>query len=113
MTLGADISFSTTAQGDGNGAWFNYTDYEHNTLRMTRLGATADIRAADRVSLLAEIRSENGAAVRSYALFVRVRPLKNRPIDIQAGRIPPTFGAFSRRSYTSGNPLIGYPLAYQ
>lgn len=113
VTLGAEISFSTTAQDDGNGAWFNYTDYEHNTLRMTRLGATADIRAADRVSLLADVRSENGDAVRPYALFVRIRPLKNRPIDIQAGRIPPTFGAFSRRGYADGNPLIGYPLAYQ
>jgi hypothetical protein len=29
------------------------------------------------------------------------------------GRIPPTFGAFSRRSYEADNPLIGYPLAYQ
>ena len=35
------------------------------------------------------------------------------PIDIQAGRIPPTFGAFARREYGAGNPLIGYPLAYQ
>ena len=113
VTLGADIAVSATAQGDDAGAWFNYTDYEHNTLRMTRLGATADIRAVDRVSLLAEIRSENGDAVRPYALFVRVRPLKNRPIDIQAGRIPPTFGAFSRRNYAGGNPVIGYPLAYQ
>jgi hypothetical protein len=42
-----------------------------------------------------------------------VRPWKNRAVDIEAGRIPPTFGAFSRRAYANGNPLIGYPLAYQ
>ena len=36
-----------------------------------------------------------------------------RRFDIQVGRIPPTFGAFPRRSYESENPLIGYPLAYQ
>ncbi len=48
-----------------------------------------------------------------YALYVRVRPWRDRPIDIQAGRIPPTFGAFARRDYGAGNPLIGYPLAYQ
>jgi hypothetical protein len=113
ITLGTNISFSTTAQDDNEGAWFNYTDYEHNTLRMTRFGVTADIRLLDRVSFLAEVRTENGDAVRPYALFVRIRPLKDLPLDIQAGRIPPTFGAFSRRSYADGNPLIGYPLAYQ
>jgi hypothetical protein len=29
------------------------------------------------------------------------------------GRVPPTFGAFSRRAYANDNFLIGYPLAYQ
>ncbi len=52
-------------------------------------------------------------AVKPYALYVRVRPWRDRPIDIQGGRIPPTFGAFARRDYGAGNPLIGYPLAYQ
>ena len=33
--------------------------------------------------------------------------------DIQVGRVPPTFGAFARRTYAADNPLIGYPLAYQ
>src|SRR5919197_1189121 len=33
--------------------------------------------------------------------------------DVQIGRVPPTFGAFARRSYPNDNPLIGYPLAYQ
>jgi hypothetical protein len=27
--------------------------------------------------------------------------------------VPPTFGAFARRTYPADNPLIGYPLAYQ
>jgi hypothetical protein len=27
--------------------------------------------------------------------------------------VPPTFGAFARRTYANDNPLIGYPLAYQ
>jgi hypothetical protein len=44
---------------------------------------------------------------------VRVRPWKNKPIDIQAGRIPPVFGAAGRRLYASDNVLIGYPLAWQ
>ena len=49
----------------------------------------------------------------AYALYVRVRPWTRGAFDIQVGRIPPTFGAFPRRSYEAENPLIGYPLAYQ
>jgi hypothetical protein len=113
VTIGTDISVSATPQDDGDGAWFNYTDYEHNALRLFRIGVTADVRLTDRVSVLTEIRSENGDSVKPYALYVRVRPWRDRQIDIQGGRIPPTFGAFSRRDYGAGNPLIGYPLAYQ
>lgn len=113
VVIGTDISASLTPQDDTDGAWFNYTDYEHNALRLFRLGVTADVHLTDRVSILTEIRSENGDAVKPYALYVRVRPWRDRPIDIQAGRIPPTFGAFARRQYGADNPLIGYPLAYQ
>ena len=112
VMLGTDVSLSASTQNDES-AWFNYTDYEHNTMRLMRLGLTTDIRVSDRVSLLGEVRSENGERVRPYALYVRVHPWKNRPVDIQAGRIPPSFGAFSRRAYANGNLLIGYPLAYQ
>jgi hypothetical protein len=42
-----------------------------------------------------------------------VRPFPARRFHIQAGRIPPTFGAMSRTSYGSSNILIGQPLAYQ
>src|SRR5687767_3365347 len=113
VVIGTDISISLTPQDDTDGAWFNYTDCEHNALRLFRVGVTADVRVTDRISILTEIRSENGDAVKPYALYARVRPWRSRPIDIQAGRIPPTFGAFARREYGAGNPLIGYPLAYQ
>ena len=86
--LGTDISISATPQDDGDGAWFNYTDYEHNALRLFRIGVTADVRLTDRISVLTEIRSENGDGVKPYALYVRVRPWRDRPIDIQAGRHP-------------------------
>jgi hypothetical protein len=113
IVIGADVSVAFTPQDDTEGAWFNYTDYEHNALRLFRVALNADVRLTDRVSILTEIRSDNGDAVKPYALYVRVRPWRDRPIDIQAGRIPPTFGAFARREYGAGNPLIGYPLAYQ
>ena len=56
---------------------------------------------------------ERRAAREPYALYVRVRPWPDARFDIQAGRVPPTFGAFARRIYASDNLLIGYPLAYQ
>ena len=49
-----------TPQDDTDGAWFNYTDYEHNALRLFRLAVNADVRVTDQISVLAEIRSENG-----------------------------------------------------
>ena len=113
VVVGTDVSIAFTPQDDTDGAWFNYTDYAHNALRLFRLAVNADVRVTDQISVLTEIRSENGDGVKPYALYVRVRPWRNRPIDIQAGRIPPTFGAFARREYGAGNPLIGYPLAYQ
>jgi hypothetical protein len=113
VVLGADVSASMTPQQDGEGAWFNYTDYEHNALRLFRIGVNADVRITDRVSILTEVRSENGDSIKPYALYARIRPWRERPFDVQAGRIPPTFGAFARREYGAGNPLIGYPLAYQ
>lgn len=113
VVIGTDVSIALTPQEDTDGAWFNYTDYEHNALRLFRAGVSVDVRLSDRVSVLTEVRSENGDAIEPYALYVRARPWRNRPIDIQAGRIPPTFGAFARREYGAGNPLIGYPLAYQ
>ena len=94
-------------------AYFNYTDYEHNALRMLRAALTAAWRPADRIALVGEVRSENLRDVRAYAAYVRVRPFRGRAFDVQAGLIPPTFGAFSRRAYAADNFMIGFPLAYQ
>jgi hypothetical protein len=95
-------------------AFFNYTDYEHNALRMFRLSLAGMWRPTERLAFLGEVRSEDVRDVVPYALYVRVRPFKGRAFDIQAGRIPPVFGAFPRRGYgVDANPLIGYPLAYQ
>src|SRR5215204_6312039 len=103
VVIGTDIAATVTPQDDTDGAWFNYTDYEHNALRLFRAAISADVRLNDHVSFLTELRSENGDALKPYALYVRMRPWRSRPIDIQAGRIPPTFGAFPRREYGAGN----------
>lgn len=111
IRITGDIS-ATIGPTDEN-AFFNYTDYEHNALRMFRVSLAGTWRPTDRFAVLTELRSEDVDGVHPYALYVRVHPSKAIPLDIQAGRIPPVFGAFARRSYATDNPLIGYPLAYQ
>lgn len=111
VTVGGEITVTAGSRDDI--AFFNYTDYEHNALRMFRMSLSAMWRPAGRLAFLTELRSEDAQRVIPYALYVRVRPWKDRAIAIQAGRIPPVFGAFARRSYGANNPLIGYPLAYQ
>jgi hypothetical protein len=93
--------------------FFNYTSYEYSALRNLRLGLSTEIRATDRFQFLAEVRFDQGRVLEAYGLFVRVRPFPSKRFDIQAGRVPPTFGAMSRTSYGSSNILIGQPLAYQ
>jgi hypothetical protein len=110
VTLGGDVSWSIAPDDTG---FFDYTDYEHSTLRMLRLALTASVKAGEHLALLAEVRSENGGHPEPYGLYLRIRPWATRAFDIQVGRVPPTFGAFARRAYAEDNPLISYPLAFQ
>ena len=110
ITIGGDVSF--TAAPDDTG-FFNYTDYEHSTLRLFRVDLTASLNVNEHFAVLGEVRTENIGPLRAYAFYLRFRPWTTRNLDIQVGRVPPTFGAFARRIYASDNILIGYPLAYQ
>ena len=112
FTIAGQVTATAATGNDNFGGYFNYTDYSHNALQMLRVSLSAMWRPIEPIALLAEVRSENGEHVIPYAMYVRVRPFKGRPFDIQAGRIPTVFGTFSRR-YDLDNPLIGVPLAYQ
>ena len=111
LTLSGEVT--ATAGSTDDTAFFNYTDYEHNTLRMMRLSLSGLYRPVSWLALVGELRSEDLEHPEPYAAYARVRPWKTLAFDVQAGIIPPTFGAFSRRVYNSNNPVIGYPLAYQ
>lgn len=93
--------------------FFNYSDYEDSTLRMVRLGLSTSVRLTTRLTALGEVRMENRHAPRPYGAYLRYRPFDGVDFDIQAGRIPSTFGAFGRHAYGTDNLVIGYPLAYQ
>jgi len=110
VTVGGDVSATIGSEDPG---FFTYTDYGHSFLRMVRIDVAAAVKAGPHFTVLGELRSENFDQVRPYALYVRIRPWTARDFDIQVGRVPPTFGAFARRTYAGDNPLIGYPLAYQ
>jgi hypothetical protein len=115
ITLGGEITVTASPDDDGR---FNYTDYERNALQLIRVALTAAVRPVERVTLVTELRAEGDTSggqwtATPYALYVRVRPWRDRPIDIQAGRIPPVFGVAGRRAYANDNVLIGYPLIWQ
>jgi hypothetical protein len=110
VTIAGDVSASF---GSRDAGFFNYTDYDHSALRVLRLNLIAAVKMGDHFSVLGDLQTENLDSIRPYALYLRFRPWTTRDVDVQVGRVPPTFGAFARRSYASDNPLIGYPLAYQ
>lgn len=104
---------SVTVGAADDDAFFNYTDYERNALRTVRLAATALWQPRPRLAMVAEIRTDDFSDVYASALYLRVRPWRTVPLDVQAGRIPPVFGVHGRQTYDAGRILIGYPLAYQ
>jgi hypothetical protein len=110
VTIGGDLS---AAYGSDDPGFFNYTDYDHSALRLLRIDLSAAVKMSPHFTLLGEVRTENLGRVQPYAFYLRIRPWTARDFDIQVGRVPPTFGAFTRRTYASDNPLIGYPLGYQ
>jgi len=109
VTVAGDFS---AAGGSADPGFYNYTDYEYSALRRIRAGITGQVTANDHLAVLGEVRVEHSSA-QAFALYVRLRPWASRAFDIQAGRLPPTFGAFARRVYGADNPLIGTPVAYQ
>jgi hypothetical protein len=110
LVVGGQASITVAPDDPG---YFNASDYDHNLLRLIRLSVATVVRTNDHLSVLAELQTENWDTLHPYALYVRVRPWTTHAFDIQAGRIPPVFGAFPRRPYESDNLLIGAPLAYQ
>jgi hypothetical protein len=114
---------ATVSLGPDDTGFFNYTDYDHSALRLFRVDLMTSVALSphftvlselrDEVGLLGQASDENPNTFRAYALYLRIRPWIDRAVDVQVGRVPPTFGAFARRVYANDNPLIGYPLAYQ
>jgi hypothetical protein len=115
FSFGGEAAVSMSPEDHG---YFNYSADTYTVLRLVRIDGSAQYRPAGWLTLVGDVRlevgiGEGGWEVRPYALFARIRPWSGAPLDIQAGIIPPVFGAFSRRAYGADNPLIGLPLGYQ
>jgi hypothetical protein len=110
VTLGGDVSVTMAPADPG---FFNYTDYDYSALRMLQFDVVGSVIAGDHLTLFGQVRNENIDDGQLLALYARIRPWRVRAFDIQLGRVPPTFGAYPRRAYSTDNPFIGYPLAYQ
>jgi hypothetical protein len=109
VSFGGEV---TGTFGSKERGYFNYTDYRDSLLRLFTAQVAGAVRLNDRLEALGEFRLQNTDATAS-GLYARFRPWPEGSLAIQAGRIPPVFGRFSRRGYGRGNPLIGVPLAYQ
>ena len=110
LVLGGEV---TATMGPEDPGFFNYTSYKFNALRNFRLATAIELKASRYVHVLGEVRFDQGRVLEVYGAYVRIRPWPERRFDIQAGRIPPTFGAMTRSAYGNSNLLIGQPLAYQ
>jgi hypothetical protein len=104
---------SVTVGAHDDEAFFNYTDYERNALRTLRLSGTLLWQPTPLLAVVAEARTDDFDHLTASAFYVRARPWRSIPLDFQAGRIPPVFGAYGRQAYDANRLLIGYPLGYQ
>jgi hypothetical protein len=129
---------ATLTIGQPDHGYFNSLDYYHDALNLARFGLSIEFKANERIAVLGQVIDQialrsgssqdawsdeatqpiwdpfetNRHIVRPYALFVRVRPLLDKPITVQAGRIPPVFGAYVTQDYGASQALISLPLAY-
>lgn len=102
----------TATFGSADPGFFNYATYAYDPMRNVRVVVDAAVRASRHLEVLAQLRTDGVTHARLTALYLRVRPWPQRAIDLQAGRVPTTFGLFGRSNYGGDNPLVGRPLAY-
>ena len=112
LRLGGEVSGTIAPEDRG---FFNYTDYETNTLRLFRIDLLAEARLHRSASLLFDGRMDNlDSAARLRALPARAARGRGRDFDVQArAACRRSSASFPRRRYAYDNPLPSLPLAYQ
>src|SRR5262249_2724859 len=80
VTIAGDVPATFGAKDQT--AFFNFTDYENNALRMFRVSFSGMWRPTEQFAFVTEIRSEDLQRLIPYALYARVRPWKGRAFDV-------------------------------
>jgi hypothetical protein len=109
VAVGGEV---TATIGSHDPGFFNYASYDYSPLRNVRVVLNSSLRMTRRLELLGQVRTDGLSHAQVSALYLRVRPWTTRQIDLQVGRVPPTFGLFGAAGYGSDNPLVSRPLAY-
>ena len=63
-----------TMSDTDNIAFFNYTDYEHNALRLFRFSLSGAWQPVRRIAFVGELRTEDLDRPQAYAAYIRFRP---------------------------------------
>src|ERR1051325_9332008 len=84
ITVGGEALASLATDDPG---YFDDTSYRQSAMRLMRLRLYSSVRLGSRAALLAEGRADNGDGVTLAALYLRLRPWPERPLDLQVGRI--------------------------
>jgi hypothetical protein len=116
LTVGGDVAVAFGPYDEV--AFFNYGDYDHDMMRLIRLGAAGTFVVSSRISLHGEFRAEGDVVEAGWTAYpvvatLHVEPFASGRVGVSAGLVQPAFGAFLQRRYGTSNPLIGYPLGYQ
>jgi hypothetical protein len=115
--LAVSGSASVSMAPSDDRAYYNLTDYDSDLLRAAQLSLQASLRLSRRAEVVVDVDGTSPIDrwrwdVYVSALHLAFSPDARQRVTIRAGVLDPPFGAFLRRSYASGNLLIGYPLAY-
>ena len=102
----------TATYGSEDPGFFNYATYDYSPLRNVRVVIDSSVRVIRHLEVLGQLRTDGLTHAQVSALYVRVRPWTNRDVDLQVGRVPPTFGLLEATGYGAANPLVSRPLAY-
>src|SRR5579862_3676135 len=72
LTFGGDATATLSPPDDE--AYFNFTNYDQNALRAAQLRLMGEFRISSSISLLGELRAENGGGLEGAAWYVRWHP---------------------------------------